>query len=349
MKIALLFIAAVGALPAKRGAPLEPSEYDALLEVETAVNRVEKLHTHDERAAAPEHRPIRSLEREDPTDNTVQVTDAGGASGVPQVDVPTSAFWKDDDHEERTPEVFVRTQHAHCPDAQCPRAKMENIGLASKGYNLLFGNPMTTSPGIDPGFTERGGAAIWKLEYGMDLETADGRFQIPDHTQVEHNVGCSLAMSNTVSTTAEQDMHDYNHAVSGEGSYDSAGLDVSFSASVTWRGLSEQRRETSLAKITSTAQCIKYHVRLPAFAPKPKFTNNFQLGVASLIQAVTTSGDMQNARTVGAPAIRVAPAPPGRAPQLCASRVHSLTGSRLRRTCASLPSLPWLVIWQSVQ
>ena len=93
---------------------------------------------------------------------------------------------------------------------------MENIGLAQKGYNLLTGNPYTTNPGIDPGFTNRGGGAIFKFEYSQGLETADGRWEMPDHTQVERNIGCSLAMSNTVTHSESEESNEMAVSVSVE-------------------------------------------------------------------------------------------------------------------------------------
>ena len=52
---------------------------------------------------------------------------------------------------------------------------------------------------VDPGFVDHSGGLIWALEYksvdGSGRETADGRFEIPDHVDVEHNVGCSLSMA----------------------------------------------------------------------------------------------------------------------------------------------------------
>lgn len=51
------------------------------------------------------------------------------AASVPSVNVPLEAFTGDTE-----PTMMIRTQHATCPDAQCPRAKMENVGYSAKGY-----------------------------------------------------------------------------------------------------------------------------------------------------------------------------------------------------------------------
>ena len=93
---------------------------------------------------------------------------------------------------------------------------------------------MTTSPGIDPGFTNRGGGAIFKFEYSQGLETADGRWEMPDHTQVERNIGCSLAMSNTVTHSESEESNEMAVSVSVEAEASGWGFEGSFSADVKY-------------------------------------------------------------------------------------------------------------------
>ena len=52
------------------------------------------------------------------------------------------------------------------------------------------------------------------LKYDQDLETVDGRYQVPDNTIVEHNVGCTLAMTTTTSSTESQRTEEYKSKVS---------------------------------------------------------------------------------------------------------------------------------------
>ena len=55
-------------------------------------------------------------------------SDAGlSGANVPKVDVPANAFVNDKGHK-MIPEMLVRTQHAPCDEAQCPRAKVNNVG-----------------------------------------------------------------------------------------------------------------------------------------------------------------------------------------------------------------------------
>ena len=212
--VVLLSIVPALALPITTHAVLEPSVHDQLLELEKEAGSVER---------AVAGRAERSLERK---------TASGPAGAIAKLSVPDSAFGTAENP--RVPEMFVRTQHAHCPDAQCPKAKMENIGLAAKGYNLLFGNPFSTTPGIDPGFTARGGSAIWEFEYTKNLETADGRFERPDSTQVEHNVGCSLTMSNAVTHSASEETEESSRKVRVSAEGTNLVVSGSFSADTRW-------------------------------------------------------------------------------------------------------------------
>ena len=222
--LVFLCAAAVLALPASH--TNHDAVHDALLELEKDV-------TMEEVGVAQVRDFERGGEEEGEAAHPSGIDNGGAAasSSIPQVEVPANAFVdKDGNLRAKAPEVFVRTQHAHCPDAQCPKAKMENIGLAAKGYNILFGNPFSTTPGIDPGFVKRGGGAIWEFEYTQSLETADGRFERPDHTQVEHNVGCSLSMSNAVTHSEEEESEESSTKVSVDAEVEGTFASGSFSA-----------------------------------------------------------------------------------------------------------------------
>ena len=167
--VVLLSIVPALALPITTHAVLEPSVHDQLLELEKEAGSVER---------AVAGRAERSLERN---------TASGPAGAIAKLSVPDSAFGTAENP--RVPEMFVRTQHAHCPDAQCPKAKMENIGLAAKGYNLLFGNPFSTTPGIDPGFTARGGR---KAHAVVDDERSAHVVVVSDRNAPRHSRGGQL-------------------------------------------------------------------------------------------------------------------------------------------------------------
>ena len=44
-------------------------------------------------------------------------------------------------------EITVFSEHANCPDAQCPRAKVYNVGYIGKAYNIIYGNPYPENAG----------------------------------------------------------------------------------------------------------------------------------------------------------------------------------------------------------
>ena len=178
---------------------------------------------------------------------------------------PDGSARQDGDPED-VPTIHVMTQHAVCPDAQCPRAKMENIGYTAYGYNILRGNPMPTSPGIDPGYLV---SPMYNLKYDLSLETADGRYQMPDFVVLQNEVGCSLAMSSTETTSTRQyqDSLSLNAKVEGSGSYGLA--DVAFSASVAYQSASSSLSTEKNVKLTSTADCSVYSTRGAPTAAEP--------------------------------------------------------------------------------
>lgn len=180
------------------------------------------------------------------------------------------------------PVMMVRTQTASCPDAQCPRAKMENVGYAAKGYNLMFGNPFPTRPGVDPGFYDHAGGLIWALEYSDDGETTDGRFQVPDKLSIEHNVGCVMDFSTTESTTMDMVKASNEGEVGVDASASGMGYSGAFSANVDWNTLESQMQENHLTKVTSTADCVVYHIKFPWYSIAPKITHNFYYGLMTV-------------------------------------------------------------------
>tara|TARA_B110001452_G_scaffold139772_1_gene116139 strand:+ start:266 stop:1207 length:942 start_codon:yes stop_codon:yes gene_type:complete len=220
--------------------------------------------------------------------------------------IPTNAFL-DSNNNLREPSILVRNQRAACPDAQCPRAKMENIGYMAKGYNILKGNPYSTIPGVDPGFTDRAGGLIWDIGYGLGLETADGRYQVPDYTIIEHNEGCSLSMTTTASSNEAALEETYSNKVGLSVEASKGIYSGKFTANTEWSGFSSSQSREMTTDITSSADCVVYHTKIPKFSEKPKFTQNFLEGVASLIHMKPTDeseapadleaeaeGDLQN-------------------------------------------------------
>ena len=168
--------------------------------------------------------------------------------------------------------VTVKSQSALCPDAQCPRAKVVNLGYIAKGYNLLYGNPHPKGSGVDPGFTNYGGSDIFKLTYnskgkggnGKDpKQTADGRYEIPTALDVVSEHGCSLSFSSVTASSVK----DYHDMEKGSTSY-SGGLNVGPFFSASFKASNEfQKNEKELTSGTKTtvnsgARCSAYSARL---------------------------------------------------------------------------------------
>ena len=87
--------------------------------------------------------------------------------------------------------------------------KMPNIGYILRGYDILLGNPMSTTASTDPGFCLQ---PIFSAKYSSGKVTADQRYNIPDGTEVLSCVGkCSMTFGSSL--------------VSGASSYTSS-LDV---------------------------------------------------------------------------------------------------------------------------
>jgi len=70
---------------------------------------------------------------------------------------------KTEEAEEVEREVTIVSEHANCPDAQCPRAKVYNVGYIGKGYNLIYGNPYPKNAGAPFDFTSAARASAEPL------------------------------------------------------------------------------------------------------------------------------------------------------------------------------------------
>ena len=74
--------------------------------------------------------------------------------------------------------------------------KMPNIGYILRGYDILLGNPMSTTASTDPGFCLQ---PIFSAKYNSGKVTADQRYNIPDGTEVLSCVGkCSMTFGSSL-------------------------------------------------------------------------------------------------------------------------------------------------------
>ena len=73
---------------------------------------------------------------------------------------------------------------------------MPNIGYILRGYDILLGNPMSTTASTDPGFCMQ---PIFSAKYNSGKVTADQRYNIPDGTEVLSCVGkCSMTFGSSL-------------------------------------------------------------------------------------------------------------------------------------------------------
>ena len=73
---------------------------------------------------------------------------------------------------------------------------MPNIGYILRGYDILLGNPMSTTASTDPGFRLQ---PIFSAKYNSGKVTADQRYNIPDGTEVLSCVGkCSMTFGSSL-------------------------------------------------------------------------------------------------------------------------------------------------------
>ena len=65
----------------------------------------------------------------------------------------------------------------------------------------------------------------------------------------------------------------------------------SFQLDSDWSSFNSENRKSSTEKITSTADCVVYHVKFPKYARRPDFTTNFLRGVRALEVATRSPVD----------------------------------------------------------
>ena len=171
--------------------------------------------------------------------------------------------------------ITVESQHANCPDAQCPRAKVYNVGYVAQGYNLVYGNPFPTSGGIDPGFKNFGGSKIFQVTYDQNRETVDGREEVPDDIIVMAEHGCTLQMSLEEASNSD----DYQKMVQESDSYGGSvgikGFSASGKASKETMEAEQKMEEKNTVITYATAMCDAFRVSMNKYSGRPKFTSVF--------------------------------------------------------------------------
>ena len=128
---------------------------------------------------------------------------------------------------------------------------LNNIGYVGDTYNILLGNPKTTTGEVDPGFV---GANIFQFTYNQNLTTSDGKYLIPDNTTINAIDSCSFTFSSSTTT----DTKSYMDSLKVHVDADFSGWGASFSASADYKDVHSSTQNSETVFISSHAECQSY-------------------------------------------------------------------------------------------
>ena len=163
--------------------------------------------------------------------------------------------------------------HMHLPTGtgQDQPPKFPNIGYLGGSYNIFKGNPHSTE-GLDPGFM---GQALYEFTYDQGHTTPDGRYTIPDHTNVLQSFTCSFDFSSY--STRNTANYFQSLKVSVETSF--SGWGASFSASTDYTKIQNSTSSSTSRYVSSDANCEAYQAVLE---PGAKLSDGFRIAVKRL-------------------------------------------------------------------
>ena len=139
-------------------------------------------------------------------------------------------------------------------DSRDDLPKFPNIGYLGSSYNIFKGNPLSTK-GLDPGFTFRNPV---RFTYDEGTTTPDGRYLIPDHTQVLQAGACSFQFS----SESIQDTYSYRESLRVEVTAEFGGFGASFSTSTDFKEVYESTGSEGTRFMSSAVRCEVYHASL---------------------------------------------------------------------------------------
>ena len=143
---------------------------------------------------------------------------------------------------------------------------LENSGYLLFGYNLHTGNPHSLNGSVDPGFT----APIFQSDFSQNLKTGDLRFLIPNGVTFAKNVGCDVSLSNK----EIKGLQSYKDTLEADVSIGGGFWGVSFSASASYKHISEGSKSNNKVFIEQKADCRVYQGQINYFKP-PAFDETF--------------------------------------------------------------------------
>ena len=169
---------------------------------------------------------------------------------------------------------FISCFRIDCESGDTPR--LNNIGYSLKGYDIHYGNPVTTTEIVDPGFR----SPIFIAEYNGQT-TADTRYCTPDGLSMQPCSGNCLFKFDT-------------NMIYGTYSYYKAlGFKVggslgpikgaSFGGSIGFQHVEDYTESGYNMFTQSEATCCVYTASMYDFL-RPKFHPNFIAGLATLTE-----------------------------------------------------------------
>ena len=150
--------------------------------------------------------------------------------------------------------------------------RIPNIGYLGSCYNIFKGNPFATGGTLDPGFLSA--QNIFTFTFDDRLTTTDGRYSIPDHTNVNAIGSCSFAFSSQVT----KDIRSYMDSLKRKVETSFSGWGASFSQSYDYNDASDSMRYGENMFISSSAECQAYGASIANI----QLTSHFRKSVSNL-------------------------------------------------------------------
>ena len=186
---------------------------------------------------------------------------------------------------------FIRKYRLEKSD---PPTIMPNIGYTLDGYDIFFGNPLTTgSAGAtpDPGFRLQ---QIFEAVYSGKV-TPDKMYSVPDGMLIR---SCSGTCSMTFASTLISGTRAYQSTLEEKASAGFTVFGASFSASVDFKTVETSTKNQSTFFTQSEVSCCAYTASILQYTP-PAFTKNFLTGVDSLPKTYEKSAYRKFINTFG--------------------------------------------------
>eukprot|EP01084_Bolivina_argentea_P310649 537583_1 len=142
-----------------------------------------------------------------------------------------------------------------------PPPKLPNIGYLGSGYDLVTGNPkpsVYSTNSADVGFKLR----VANFSYSQQQTTVDGRYLIPDYTQVRAIPACSFNSNADTNTGETSYASTLSTSVSVSGSMNDIFTKVSFSASASYQTMKTNTYKYKNIFVSTTGFCAAYEAFL---------------------------------------------------------------------------------------